>query len=294
MFICLVCKSALVEKDQGFRCARCSYRADREDGIVHFGPTNLRDGDGSLAEGLDTLCQVEERHFWFRHRLKVIRQAFRDYVGPEKKILDVGARTGLTARALCDDGYRDISLGDIHTKGLQHAKRYGFDQLYRFDVRCAPFVDHFDAVGLFDVIEHIQDDALVVRNLHTMLRPDGLVLLTVPAHRWLWSRVDALSGHYRRYDRQSVATLLTGNGFDLVECRYFFIALVPALLVRSLLARHSETDRVESDSGLTICRTADTILGIASSVGDLLLSPLRRTAGGSLLAVAKKRPATQR
>ncbi len=289
MIVCPKCRAAPVEDDWGFLCASCSYRADREDGIVLFSPEVLPDHENYRAEGIDALYRVEQVHFWFSHRLQVIRRAFQAYVGHGERILDVGAGTGHTARALQADGYRDISLGELHTNGLRYAKQFGFEQLYQFDVRFPPFVDHFDAIGLFDVVEHTEDDGLVIRNLHAMLRPGGRILLTVPAHRWLWSRVDEISGHHRRYNRKSMAALLRAGGFDVLECRYFFIALAPALLLRSLLARRTDWDHVGSDAGMTITGAANTVLGIASRAGDAVLHPLRFTIGGSLLAIARKR-----
>jgi len=293
LIVCPKCRAALVEGDGGLLCASCAYRADREDGIVLFSREILPDHEDYRAEGVDALYRVEQVHFWFSHRLQVIQRAFRDYVGHREKILDVGAGTGHTARALHEDGYRDISLGEIHTNGLRYAKRFGFEQLYQFDVRCPPFADHFDAIGLFDVVEHTRDDGLVVRNLHAMLRSGGRVLLTVPAHRWLWSRVDELSGHHRRYNRESMTALLEASGFDVLECRYFFIALAPALLLRSLRARRTDWGHVGSDAGLAITGVTNTILGLASRAGDILFSPLRFTIGGSLLAIAKKRRDSQ-
>jgi SAM-dependent methyltransferase len=289
VIVCPRCHAVPVEDERGLTCPRCAYRAEREDGIVLFNPEILPDHADYRAEGLDDLYRFEQVHFWFRHRLRVIREAFHSHVGRGEEILEVGAGTGHTARALQEDGYRHLALGEIHTNGLHYAKRYGLDRLYQFDVRTPPFVDHFDAVGLFDVLEHIQDDEAVARSLHAMLRAGGRILVTVPALRWLWSRVDELSGHHRRYDRRSLTSLLDRNGFDVLECRYFFIALAPALLLRSLLARRTDTHRLQSDSGLTVSRTSNALLGLASGAGDRLLSPLRFQVGGSLLAVARKR-----
>jgi len=86
-----------------------------------------------------------------------------------------------------------------------------------------------------------------------------------------------------------MTALLQGSGFAVLECRYFFIALAPALLLRSFLARRTDWDRVGSDAGLTITGKTNAILGRFNWAGDMLLSPLRFTIGGSLLAIARKR-----
>lgn len=241
------------------------------------------------AEGLDALYTYEKEHFWFRHRVRVILDAFHRFVGRDENILEVGAGTGHTARALLQDGYSHLSVGEIHRTGLLYARSYGLTRLYQFDLRAVPFVAEFDAVALFDVIEHIAEEDTVAANLRAMLRPGGRVLLTVPAHQWLWSRIDELSGHHRRYTTRSMTELLERNGFDVIECRYFFTALVPALLVRSLLARRTTREKVADDCGLTVSQPSNIAFMVASKIGDAVLAPLRRFTGGSLLVVAQRR-----
>jgi SAM-dependent methyltransferase len=239
-------------------------------------------------EGLDGLYRHERDHPWFRHRLNVIRRAFARHVGKAEKVLEIGAGTGYTAHVLQEDGYLDLSVGERQASGLFYAKRYGLRRLYQFDLQSPPFRDPFDAVALFDVLEHVSDDARALSHIHGMLRPKGRVLLTVPAHGWLWSRIDDLSGHYRRYDRRGLTAVMTSAGFQVLECRYFFIALVPGLLVRSLRSRHVTSDSIEAGCGLTMSTMGRAILRLASGPGDVVLFPLRHLIGGSLIAVASK------
>ena len=241
------------------------------------------------AEGLEGLYRHERDHPWFRHRLNVIRRAFARHVGKSEKVLEIGAGTGYTARALQNDGYLDLSVGEPQVSGLRYAKQYGLRKLCQFDLRSAPFRDPFNAVALFDVLEHLPEDELALRNIHGLLRPRGRVLLTVPAHRWLWSRIDELSGHYRRYDRRRLSSVLKSAGFEILECRYFFIALVPGLLVRALLSRRATSHSIEARFGLSMSRLGRTILRLASGPGDIVLFPLCHLIGGSLIAVARKR-----
>lgn len=289
MIVCPRCGAGLAEEASGLSCSSCPYRADREDGITLFERGILPDHEDYQSDGLEALYKYEREHPWFRHRLKVIRKAFADHVGKAEDVLEVGAGTGHTARALREDGYGSVSLGEIHTNGLRYAKGYGMDKLYQFDLRSPPFRDHFDAVALFDVLEHIEEDEQAVRSIHTMLRAGGRILLTVPAHRWLWSRIDELSSHHRRYDRKGLASVLQSARFEVLECRYFFTALVPALLVRSFLSRNADRGSAARGCGLEVSKVGGGIVGLASSLGDALLSPFRKLTGGSLLAVARKR-----
>jgi SAM-dependent methyltransferase len=247
-----------------------------------------RDHESHPVEGLDRLFQHERDHPWFQHRRNIIRRAFARHVEKAERVLEIGAGTGCTARALQDDGYVDLSIGELQVRGLRYAKQYGLRRLYQFDLRFPPFWDHFDAVALFDVLEHIREDALALDNVYGMLRSGGRVLLTVPAHGWLWSRIDELSGHYRRYNRRALVSAMTSAGFEVLECRYFFIALVPGLIVRSLLSRNMTPQRIEAGCGLTMSPLGRTLLRLASGPGDVIGFPLRHLTGGSLIAVARK------
>ena len=288
MIVCPRCGCVLAEGNEGFSCPSCPYGAEREGGIVLFDPDAADDHEDYKPEGLDALYSYERQHPWFRHRLKIIQKAFAAHVGNAEDILEVGAGTGHTARAILQDGYRNLSVGEMHKNGLLYARRYGLEELYQFDLRSPPFREHFDVVALFDVLEHIPDDELALRNIHNMLRPGGRVILTVPAHRWLWSRIDELSGHHRRYNRNGLASLFASAGFEVLESRYFFTALVPGLLARSFLSRNATRETVESGCGLKVSRLGNLFLGLATGPGDFLLSPLRNITGGSLLAVARR------
>ena len=71
--------------------------------------------------------------------------------------------------------------------------------LMRMAARRIPFDGEFDVVGAFDVIEHIEDDRAVLREMHRAAVPGGGILLTVPQHPFLWSEFDRQARHVRRY-----------------------------------------------------------------------------------------------
>ena len=75
------------------------------------------------------------------------------------------------------------------------------------------------------------------------------------------------------YDRNGLMSVLASAGFEVPECQYFFTALVPGLLVRSLLSRNGTWGTVESGCGLKMSKLGNAVLGLASGPGDALLSP---------------------
>ena len=82
------------------------------------------------------------------------------------------------------------------------------------------------AVGMFDVLEHVEDDAGFLRTLHETMIPDGRLYLTVPAYQWLWLAEDTYAGHFRRYTLSSLTSILNRAGFD-VEFRSYMFSMAP-------------------------------------------------------------------
>ncbi|GAB3030707.1 class I SAM-dependent methyltransferase [Oleiagrimonas citrea] len=78
----------------------------------------------------------------------------------------------------------------------------------------------FPLLMAFEVLEHIEDDALALEEWRTWMQPDGLMLMSVPAHTRLWSAADVWAGHYRRYSKKNLLSLLTRCGFEVehIEC----------------------------------------------------------------------------
>ena len=93
--------------------------------------------------------------------------------------------------------------------------------------------DQYDLVTNFDVLEHIADDAGFLRDLHRVLRDNGHVLVTVPAYQFLWSDLDRLLGHVRRYNKRDLVRCFEEAGFTVSVASYFnsFLA-VPFIAVR--------------------------------------------------------------
>ena len=102
-------------------------------------------------------------------------------------------------------------------------------------------ISEFDAVGAFDVIEHIDREADAIAEMRRALAPDGVIFLTVPQHPWLWSRVDEIDDHKRRYRRGELSAKLRDSGFSVLCDTSFMFFLLPAMMAQRLAANRSST-----------------------------------------------------
>ena len=110
------------------------------------------------AKGLDNLYAQEEDNFWFIARKEYIFQTIKQFISMNEKIIEIGAGTGNVSRYFQNNGYKNISVGEMHLNGLKYAKDYGVKECYQFNLLNTPFEDEFNAVFMFDVLEHIEED----------------------------------------------------------------------------------------------------------------------------------------
>lgn len=175
----------------------------------------------------------EDASFWFRHRNRCIVSMIRRF-HRAGAIWDIGGGNGFVSRGLIEAGFEAV-LVEPSPAGARNARERGVPTIVRSTLQDAGFHRHsLDAAGLFDVLEHIEKDAVFLVELREYLKPEGHLFMTVPAYRWLWSSNDRFSGHVRRYTVRSLEKLLTRCGFQVRYASYFFQPLIlPILLFRT-------------------------------------------------------------
>ncbi len=201
----------------------------------------------SLTEGgydpifFDSLAAIEDRHFWFRARNRMILQLCRRNAAtlpPGCRILEVGCGTGNVLRYLERAYVHGAVFGmDLWHQGLRYARRRTDCGLVQGDIACGPFATAFDVIGLFDVLEHIPGDERALRDLRAMLAQRGTLLLTVPAHAGLWSYFDESAKHCRRYSRGELRGKLVDAGYKIEFMTEFMACTLPLVwLTRKIYA----------------------------------------------------------
>lgn len=181
-------------------------------------------------EGNELYAEIEEQSFWFSHRNEVIINAIKKY-SPNGLILDIGGGNGFVAKGLNDAGL-ECALIEPGEKGASKAVERGLENVF-----CATLESmnlkkkSIPAVGLFDVIEHIEDDLNFLTKIHSLMTEGGRLYATVPAYNFLWSSEDEFAGHFRRYTQKTISKVLKKAGFEIEYMTYFFRFLPPAIFL---------------------------------------------------------------
>jgi SAM-dependent methyltransferase len=258
----------------------------------------------SIAQGgydpsfFQQLAGVEDRHFWFRARNRLISSLARRFTSrltPGYLVLEVGCGTGNVLRALrkaCPDG-RVVGL-ELWFDGLRFAQQRSAGPLVQGDVRNCPFGKPFDLIGMFDVLEHIPQELETLTALRETLAPQGRLILTVPAHQYLWSYFDDASHHCRRYSPYDIRARLTEAGFEVEFLSQFMSCIFPIVwLVRKISGRQQASG---SEDARTLAskefRVLPLINGLLTGLLSLEASWLSRghqlPIGTSLIVVARR------
>ena len=195
----------------------------------------------------EALARVEATHPWFIERRRLIEQLVRRHAcrWPPEAVLDAGCGTG--TNLLCWQAWRPKRLVgiDIERAALCEARRRAaMATLLHADLTRLPLRDGcFDVVISSDVIEHIECDAWVVRELARVLAPEGILVLTTPAYRLAYSYHDAHLHHVRRYDAGPLQGLFRAAALRVVHwTRFNVLPMVPLWLYRRFVRGAQASD----------------------------------------------------
>jgi len=261
-----------------------------ENGILIFNPEISAEHLDYHAFSLDSLYIFEQKHFWFKARMDMIQRIFCRYIPCSSSILEIGSGTGSVGKYLLDTGYNNITLSDVHVNGLEYAKKLGITRLYQFDLFNAPFSEEFDVINMFDVLEHLNNDSAALECVHGILKKNGKICLTVPAHQWLWSKDDARACHKRRYTINSLKKVVAQSGFRITYCRYIFTSILPLLWLRKFIDPddNEPIDRKKLTPSLSINPVINWLILKICLLENKLTKFIPNIAGGSIILVAEK------
>jgi SAM-dependent methyltransferase len=282
---CLACEARFQGDD--WTCPKCGFRPTLHEEICQFA------GDapdaGFKAEHFPRLAAIEQAHFWFRVRNKLIQWALGNYFPDAKSFFEVGCGTGFVLAGIRErfPGVRLVG-SDIFSDGLAFAKaRLPNVDLHQMDARSIPFQNEFDVVGAFDVLEHLVEDHTALTQMFNAATPGGGLLVTVPQQRYLWSASDEHAMHQRRYSRAELRRKVESAGFQIERITSFNSLLFP-LMVWSRMRQKRNQD-LQGWRELEISPSLNKILESILKVERLLIEKgVSFPVGGSLLLIGRR------
>lgn len=246
-------------------------------------------------EAFKILYEIEDKHFWFVGRNKVIKEVIKKFIEDRGglRFLEVGCGNGMVLSMLEKLGFLLTGL-DVNREGLKFARKRTNATLINKDVSKYNPKEKFDAIGLFDVLEHIEDDKSFLEKCGRLLKTKATIFITVPASMELWSRMDEFSGHKRRYSKKNLNILLQKAGYRVEFINYFnSILFIPLLLFRRF---HDIKSKIKKGSTQALLveelrvppLIINTILKWLCFLEPQLVTITTIPFGASLIAVAKK------
>ena len=235
----------------------------------------------------DRMAELDQLHWWFLARRRILATLIKRVVRPpaDARVLEVGCGTGHNLAMLGKFGKVDACELDKCARALA-TKRLGRQ------VRNAKLPDltmfkrnGYDLVALLDVLEHVPDDLAALRAIHMRLKPGGALLMTVPAHAWMWSAHDSAHHHYRRYSKKQLKRLFLMSGLEVQLLTYFNSLLFPPVALARLIGK--VTRRESADDRLPAA-PANWLLEKVFGTERWLLGRLPMPFGVSIVAVVRR------
>lgn len=183
------------------------------------------------------MAQLEQNHWWFVARRKVLRTLLQTLALPAApSILEVGCGTGGNLPLLQKFGAVTAVEMDAYAR-QQASKQNGSVILPGYLPDHLPPLPAHDLVCLFDVLEHIPDDRAALHALRSVVKPGGVLLLTVPAYQWLFGSHDSAHHHHRRYLATALQSLARQTGWQISRVSYFNTWLLPIVMLHRFKQR---------------------------------------------------------
>jgi 2-polyprenyl-3-methyl-5-hydroxy-6-metoxy-1,4-benzoquinol methylase len=198
----------------------------------------------------DRMAELDSRHWWYRARREILARVIETRVKPPAgaRILEIGCGTGHNLEMLARFGTVDaVEMDDA-------ARAVASDRLGRPALMATlPALEGvesgaYDLVALLDVLEHVEEDRASLVSIARRLKPGGKILLTVPAHPWMWSAHDVVNHHKRRYTKAGFRSVLEAAGLKVELLSYFNSLLFPLAAAARLAGR--VTGKEDSDDKL--------------------------------------------
>ncbi|PJI88037.1 class I SAM-dependent methyltransferase [Sphingomonas koreensis] len=192
----------------------------------------------------DRMAEHDSTHWWYVARRDILADFIGREVNPPKgaRILEIGCGTGHNLPMLG-------AFGEVDAIEIDPAAREIASKRLGKEVGSAPLPElsgvaegQYDMIAVLDVVEHIEDDVAALEAMAKRLKPGGTILITVPAHQWMWSAHDVVNHHKRRYSKATLIAALERAGLKWRKLGYFNSLLFPAAVAARLAGKITGKD----------------------------------------------------
>ncbi len=292
MRICKSCQNPLNFEPQEWRCQKCNWTAVTRDQVVFFEPDVSGATESYDPAWYRELADLEADNFWFRARNHLLSLLARRYFPSSGKYLEIGCGTGFVLQMLQRQLTTwQISATEFQPEGIQFAQeRVSSDvAFYQMNACSIPFENEFDAIGAFDVIEHIRDDNSALENVYRALKDGGIFILSVPQHMALWSKYDEIGCHFRRYSNKELVKKLRSAGFTIKESISFNFVLLPLMMLSRFFSNKKEVEDFDVLEEFRLPKILNSMFFQMLRLEAVLIRlGVRSPVGGSRVVVAQK------
>jgi SAM-dependent methyltransferase len=246
-------------------------------------------------EGFDLTDRNAASSFWVSARSRLFKRLVHDHQVPSgsTRFLEIGCGTGDFIQQLHGDQTLKITGSEIYLKGLLYARNnLPGVEFVQFDVTRGRVEGVFDVIVAFDVLEHIESDLAAMENICGMLDQGGVFIASVPQYMFLWSQLDEIVKHKRRYSRRELESKLRSSGFEIIYATSFVFALFPLMLISRLFDKKrdlSASDETALEKRVIFPKIVNLAFDWVMRIDEALIRlriPL--PFGGTLVVVARK------
>lgn len=240
----------------------------------------------------EEMYQLEEKYWWHVAKRRLVQGLLKarlsDY--KNKVYLDVGCGTGkmLEEMSKWRDWKKTIGL-DGSDEALRFCKKRQIAETKKADFEKKLPLDEnsVDVITSLDVVEHINGDEKLLKEFWRVVKPNGYVVVTVPAYEWLWTYWDDILGHKRRYELIQLKKKVEKSGLEVEKISYFYGFLLPIAvffrMLKSLMNKKSASDFITLPDALNNFLLK--IIGIENT----LIQKVNLPFGLSLVCIARKK-----
>lgn len=235
----------------------------------------------SMADRWFEIASID--HFWVRRRFGVLQRLCGELLSGNGEMAEIGCGHGLLQRQIELSYGRSVAGFDLNEFALKHnlsqqSSVYCYDVFQMND----DLKERFEAIFLFDVLEHITDEDRFLSAVLFHLAPQGKLIINVPGGRWAFSEYDTAAGHVRRYAVRDLQAVALRNNLEIQSWTWWGLPLIPMLAMRKLaLMGKNDQDKIISTGFDSKAPWIDKALG---TLAHLEWIP-QKLAGTSLMAV---------